>query len=97
MSSKQYMDELVVPTMLRALSAVNKERPADPIDFLIAYLSKEREKGGDEEAEGAPMDTSGAPVAGEGNSHLNCLLFDRSYLSTGCWINLAKISVVIMS
>ncbi len=62
------MDELVVPTMLRALSAVNKERPADPIDFLIAYLSKEREKGGDEEAEGAPMDTSGAPVAGEEKS-----------------------------
>lgn len=25
MSSKQYIDELVVPTMLRALSAVNKE------------------------------------------------------------------------
>ena len=25
MSSKAYMDEMVVPTMLRALSAVNKE------------------------------------------------------------------------
>jgi len=49
MSSKAYLDELVVPTLLRALSAVNKERPADPIDFLIAYLSKEKEKGGEEE------------------------------------------------
>ena len=44
MSSKQYMDEMVVPTMLRALSAVNKERPDDPIEFLIQYLSKEKEK-----------------------------------------------------
>eukprot|EP00094_Tigriopus_californicus_P007504 TCALIF_07225-PA protein Name:"Similar to Dpy30 Protein dpy-30 homolog (Mus musculus)" AED:0.04 eAED:0.04 QI:140/0.8/0.5/1/0.2/0.33/6/0/293 len=55
MSSKAFMDEFVVPVMLRALSAVNKERPDDPIDFLINYLKKEK---------AAPPPTSPTTTAG---------------------------------
>lgn len=40
MAAKQYMDEMIVPTLLKALSAVNKQRPTDPIDFLGKYLVK---------------------------------------------------------
>jgi len=43
MSARQYMDELVVPTLLRALASVNKERPVDPIEYLSIYLAKEKE------------------------------------------------------
>jgi len=43
MSARQYMDELVVPTLLRALASVNKERPVDPIEYLSLYLAKEKE------------------------------------------------------
>jgi len=44
MSAKQYMDELIVPTLLRGLSACNKQRPTDPIDFLAHYLLEENSK-----------------------------------------------------
>lgn len=40
MSSKQYMDEMVVPTLLKALSVVNQKRPEDPIQFLAKYLNE---------------------------------------------------------
>jgi len=38
MSSKKYMDTLVVPTLLKALTATNKQRPTDPVEFLGNYL-----------------------------------------------------------
>jgi len=38
MSTKQYMDELIVPVLLKGLSACTKERPTDPIDYLAHYL-----------------------------------------------------------
>ena len=44
MTTKQYLDSLVVPIVRKALSAANKERPKDPIDFLIAFMIKEKEE-----------------------------------------------------
>ena len=38
MPTRQYLDQTVVPILLQALSALAKERPADPIDFLAGYL-----------------------------------------------------------
>lgn len=40
MTSKKYMDALVVPTLLKAMAAVNKQRPTDPVEFLGNYLLK---------------------------------------------------------
>eukprot|EP00095_Tigriopus_kingsejongensis_P006744 maker-scaffold658_size117954-snap-gene-0.44 protein:Tk06744 transcript:maker-scaffold658_size117954-snap-gene-0.44-mRNA-1 annotation:"protein dpy-30-like protein" len=61
MSSKEYMDEFVVPVMLKALSAVNKERPDDPIDFLIGYLNRQKANAG------SPIATT--PTPGLRESH----------------------------
>ena len=35
MTSKQYLDSLVVPHLLPALNAVSTNRPQDPIQFLV--------------------------------------------------------------
>eukprot|EP00668_Euglena_longa_P034062 GGOE01043789.1.p3 GENE.GGOE01043789.1~~GGOE01043789.1.p3 ORF type:complete len:101 (-),score=43.12 GGOE01043789.1:304-561(-) len=35
---KKYLEETVVPTLLIGLSAMVKERPENPIDFLAAFL-----------------------------------------------------------
>ena len=35
MSSKQYLDSLVVPHLLPALNAVSTNRPQDPIQYLV--------------------------------------------------------------
>ena len=40
--TRQYLDQTVVPILLQALSAVAKERPADPIDFVASYLCREK-------------------------------------------------------
>jgi len=40
MSSKKYMDELVIPTLLKAMAATNKQRPVDPIEFMGRFLLK---------------------------------------------------------
>jgi len=42
MSSKQFLDTLVVPQLLPALTAVSTARPADPIQFLAEYLIKHK-------------------------------------------------------
>jgi len=42
MSSKQFLDQLVVPQLLPALSAVSTTRPTDPIQFLAEYLIKHK-------------------------------------------------------
>jgi len=40
--TRQYLDQSVVPILLQGLTALSKERPADPIDFLAAYLMKNK-------------------------------------------------------
>merc|ERR1712183_1185884 len=40
--TRQYLDLSVVPILLQALTALSKERPPDAIDFLIAYLAKNK-------------------------------------------------------
>ncbi|GLG96962.1 hypothetical protein R5R35_000863 [Gryllus longicercus] len=40
--ARQYLDQTVVPVLLQALSALAKERPPDPINFLAGYLMKHK-------------------------------------------------------
>lgn len=40
--TRQYLDQSVVPILLQGLTALSKERPAEPIDFLAAYLMKNK-------------------------------------------------------
>lgn len=40
--TRQYLDQSVVPILLQALTALSKERPPDAIEFLIAYLMKNK-------------------------------------------------------
>ncbi|RZF44447.1 hypothetical protein LSTR_LSTR002220 [Laodelphax striatellus] len=40
--SRQYLDQTVVPILLQGLSALSKERPPDPINYLAAYLLKNK-------------------------------------------------------
>ena len=42
--TRQYLDQTVVPILLESLAALAKERPTDPIDFLINYLQKHKEE-----------------------------------------------------
>ena len=37
---RQYLDQTVVPLLLQALSALVKERPPDPVEYVAAYLLK---------------------------------------------------------
>ncbi|XP_015520730.1 protein dpy-30 homolog [Neodiprion pinetum] len=49
--TRQYLDQTVVPILLQALSSLAKERPPDPINFLAAYLLKNKSQ----------YDNSGSP------------------------------------
>jgi len=40
--TRQYLDQSVVPILLQALTALSKERPPDAIDFVAAYLMKNK-------------------------------------------------------
>lgn len=40
--TRQYLDQTVVPILLQGLSALGKERPPDPINYLAAYLLKNK-------------------------------------------------------
>ena len=40
MPTKQYLDEMVVPILNKALLKVNKDRPTNPIEFLGQHLLK---------------------------------------------------------
>jgi len=40
--TRQYLDQTVVPILLQALTALSKERPPDAVDFLVAYLMKNK-------------------------------------------------------
>uniref|UniRef100_A0A7S0L005 Protein dpy-30 homolog n=1 Tax=Coccolithus braarudii TaxID=221442 RepID=A0A7S0L005_9EUKA len=35
---RTYLDSTVVPTLLQGLSALVKERPANPVEYLATYL-----------------------------------------------------------
>jgi len=41
---RQYLDQTVVPILLQGLSALSKERPPEPIEYLAAYLLKNKNK-----------------------------------------------------
>lgn len=40
--TRQYLDQTVVPILLQGLAALGKERPPDPINYLAAYLFKNK-------------------------------------------------------
>ena len=42
--TRQYLDHTVVPIILEVLAALSKERPEDPIDYLIGYLQKHKKE-----------------------------------------------------
>jgi len=44
--TRQYLDQTVVPILLQGLSALAKERPADPIHYLAEYLVRNKDKFG---------------------------------------------------
>ena len=40
--TRQYLDQTVVPILLEALAALAKDRPKEPIDYMINYLQKHK-------------------------------------------------------
>jgi len=44
--TRQYLDQTVVPILLQGLSALAKERPIDPIQYLAEYLLRNKDKFG---------------------------------------------------
>uniref|UniRef100_A0A674AD94 Protein dpy-30 homolog n=1 Tax=Salmo trutta TaxID=8032 RepID=A0A674AD94_SALTR len=40
--TRAYLDQTVVPILLQGLSVLAKERPANPIEFLAAFLLKNK-------------------------------------------------------
>lgn len=42
--TRQYLDQTVNPILLQALKVLAKERPTDPIQYLAAYLLKNKAK-----------------------------------------------------
>uniref|UniRef100_T1GHJ4 Protein dpy-30 homolog n=1 Tax=Megaselia scalaris TaxID=36166 RepID=T1GHJ4_MEGSC len=40
--TRQYLDQTVAPILLQGLHTLARERPADPISFLAAYLLKNK-------------------------------------------------------
>ncbi|XP_053556873.1 protein dpy-30 homolog [Bombina bombina] len=40
--TRAYLDQTVVPILLQGLSVLTKERPTNPIEFLAAYLLKNK-------------------------------------------------------
>ncbi|KAF1336642.1 Dpy-30 like protein, partial [Globisporangium splendens] len=47
---RAYLDQTVVPILLQGMSALVKERPANPIEWLAAYLIKNNPQGSSGEA-----------------------------------------------
>lgn len=40
---RAYLDETVVPILLKGMSALVKERPEDPIEWLATYLLRNKQ------------------------------------------------------
>ena len=45
LSVRQYLDQTVVPLLLQALNEAGKERPNDPIQFIVNYLRANNPEG----------------------------------------------------
>lgn len=41
--TRQYLDITVVPILMMGLSSLAKERPPDPVEYLAAYLLKNKD------------------------------------------------------
>jgi len=44
LSVRAYLDETVVPLLLKGMSALVKERPEDPVEWLAQYLLKHKDQ-----------------------------------------------------
>jgi len=42
--TRQYLDKTVVPVLLEGITALSKERPPKPIEWLASYLLKSKDK-----------------------------------------------------
>ena len=42
---RQYLEQSVVPILLKGMQALVKERPNNPVEFLAAYLLKNNPQG----------------------------------------------------
>ena len=42
--TRAYLDNTVVPILLEGLAALSRERPEDPIDYLIGFLQKHKKE-----------------------------------------------------
>ncbi|XP_053959649.1 protein dpy-30 homolog [Anastrepha ludens] len=42
--TRQYLDQTVAPILLHGLQTLARERPADPVSFLAAYLLKNKNR-----------------------------------------------------
>ncbi|XP_033114514.1 protein dpy-30 homolog [Anneissia japonica] len=42
--TRSYLDQTVVPILLQAMSSLAKERPPNPIEYLAAYLLKNKDQ-----------------------------------------------------
>jgi len=40
--TRQYLDHTIVPILLQGMTALSKERPAEPIEYLASYLLKNK-------------------------------------------------------
>nr|ADD38552.1 Protein dpy-30 homolog [Lepeophtheirus salmonis] len=43
LSSRQYLDDYIVPVLLKAITSANQKRPSDPIEYIGNYLLKHSE------------------------------------------------------
>lgn len=44
LSVRAYLDETVVPLLLKGMSALVKERPDDPVEWLARYLLQHKDQ-----------------------------------------------------
>ncbi|XP_072031484.1 protein dpy-30 homolog [Amphiura filiformis] len=44
LTTRAYLDQTVVPILLQGMSALAKERPPNPIEYLAAYLLKNKDQ-----------------------------------------------------
>merc|ERR1712142_580646 len=42
--TRAYLDQTVVPILLSGMSVLSRERPPNPVEFLAAYLLKNKEQ-----------------------------------------------------
>ena len=45
MSTRQYLDSTVVPILMQALNEVSKQRPQQPVDFIVQFLKDNNPEG----------------------------------------------------